>query len=177
MFVQQIHLESDLSTWSFSLWPFNPFLFVKFIITFDDNICIRTWGFGLFTWPRTCVHCDTQQTYLESKLRMWSLSLWSFNLCLWANFVLQQSHLNLEFMLWSISMWHMLYSEHIWTLNWGCGPFLCAPATCDYERILSCSDHTWTCNLCYGPFQCDICYIVNTFGLWIDDVVPFFVLL
>ena len=45
-----------------------------------------------------------------------------FNLCLWANLVLQQSHLNFEFMLWSISMLHMLYSEQIWTPNWGCGP-------------------------------------------------------
>ena len=76
------------------------------ISLYSYHICILTWGFGLFTWPRTCVHSDTQQTHLESELRMWSLSLWSFNLCLWANFVLQWSHLNLEFMLWSISMWH-----------------------------------------------------------------------
>ena len=51
--------------------------------------------------------------------------------------------------------------------------FSCDLLTRALSEFRFCSDHTWTCNSCYSPFQCDTYYIVNTFGLRIDDEVFF----
>ena len=116
--------------------------------SYSDHTWIPTWGFSLLTWHRTCVFMLLDST------NIWNLN-WGCGpfLCDPLSCVCVQTLFCSNYT-WTwkscygpslCDLWHVLYSEHNWNLNWGCGPLW--PLNCVYQLLYL--------TILYASFLCD----------------------